>query len=127
MLGQRGVRPAPLSGIPDVEGVPPRRVDRGELDALLNSELDGYRVIAVGPAGDCAGAYGSCTEPIVSPAELVAAVEHASARVGDPVALLVLDAGRISQDGRRPPLEDLRSRVDGRFPLWVVDGPADWT
>jgi hypothetical protein len=125
-IGRRPVRPALLSGLPERPGISPRSIPRGGLDALLTAELKEYRVIVVGEPGDSAGAHASCPLPAVSPVALVAAVEREAARAGGPVALLIIDAGRVTQDGRRPPLDDLNGRVGGRFPLWVVDGPEDW-
>lgn len=125
-IGRRPVRRVALSGLPEQSSIAPRSVVRGELDATLRADLQGHRVIAVGDAGDCAGAYATCTEPSVSPVALLAALEHEAARGGGPVALVVLDASRVAQDGRRAPLDDLERRINGRFPLWVVDGPADW-
>jgi hypothetical protein len=125
-IGRRPVRPALLSGLPERPGISPRSIPRGGLDALLTAELKEYRVIVVGEPGDSAGAHASCPLPAVSPVALVAAVEREAARAGGPVALLIIDAGRVTQDGRRPPLDDLNGRVGGRFPLWVVDGPEEW-
>lgn len=125
-IGRRPVRPALLSGLPERPGISPRSIPRGGLDALLMAELGDHRVIAVGEPGDCAGAHASCALPVVSPVALVAAVEREAARAGGPVALLIIDAGRVSQDGRCPPIDDLSRRIGGRFPLWVVDGPEEW-
>lgn len=125
-IGRRTVVPAPLVGTPQAPQIPPRCVPRGALDATVSGALAEHRIIVLGQAGDCAGAYACCAEPVTSPAELVAAVEQVAVTPGEPVALLIVDAARLLQDGRIEPLEDLNQRVGGRFPLWVVDGPQDW-
>ncbi len=120
-IGRRPALAVALSGLPERVPLPTQSLARGGLDALLTGALADHRVIVVGDSGDCAGAHAVCSDPTISPVELVAALEAEAVVPGGPVALLLLEPSRIVQDGRRAPLEDLERRVAGRFPVWVVD------
>lgn len=125
-IGRRPVRAVGLRGAPELTPIAPRSLRRADLDAALQV-LSEHRVISLGPLDACPAAYAVCAEPGVSPGALVAAVEQHAVRVGGPVALVVVELARLAQDGRRAPLEDLARRVGGRFELWVVDGPPEWS
>ncbi len=60
------------------------------------------------------------------PDELVVAIERHAVTPGLPVALLVTHQDRLPRASAMDPLEMLDEEVEGRFPLWVVDGFEDW-
>jgi len=104
--------------------VPPRRMTARDLPTVLAGPLAGHRVIVVAaraPPGTIA-----CDEDGVLPEEVVAWVEHLAAAPGGPVALVVLEPGRLERSWRRESYRDLAGRIAGRFPLYGVDGPVEW-
>lgn len=101
--------------------IPPRRVSRAQRDVLLALSAT-HRVIIVGDP-DEASPFCLSNKPALAQ-EIIAAVEWFAATPGLPVALWVSDAGRLGQ--ARDPIQHLAALVGGRFPLYVVDGPATW-
>ncbi|RME27275.1 MAG: hypothetical protein D6798_04935 [Deltaproteobacteria bacterium] len=119
---RRPPRPARLA-IPPGPAIAPRRVAVDQLDRLIGDRLAGYRVVLLGE--ERPGCI-ACLDAAVLPGELVAAVERLAAVAGPPVALVVAEPGRLEPPVGTDPRRALAAAVDGRFPLWVVDGPAEW-
>lgn len=111
-------RPARLVGGGTPHRFSPQRVARADLPALLAGPLAGYRRVRVG--GGVPGESDLLVEPGALPGEVVAAVEDLAVRPGPPVALVVEDPAALDAQDLCDPLAALESRVDGRFPLVVV-------
>ena len=110
------------------EAVDPVHLDAGQVAAALTGPLAGHRVVLLGPAPDHGGdAVVSCLEENPLPDELVTAVERLAVSDGPPVALLVTDPEQLDRAGPTDPVLSLGKRVARRFPLWVVDGPEQWS
>jgi hypothetical protein len=125
-LGRRPGSASPLewgSG-PEVE---PRRIESADLPAALAGPLAETRLAVLGSLRSPPGNAILCREQAPLPVELVRAVERLAVEPGPPVALLLTGPDLLDRPGPRDPLEELALEVGGRFPLWVVGGPAGWT
>lgn len=122
LLGRRAGAPARINA-PVGEAEPPMRVAAADVERVLGGPLREHRVILLGPPRP--GTL-VCEESAPLPDELVAAVERVATIPGAPVALLVTDPTRLDPPHAGDPLRALARRVGGRFPLWVVGGPASW-
>ncbi len=125
-FGRQNAGPARLSPAPVEGSSAPVRIDRGQLEAALDGPLAGARLVVLGPLPDDLPASFRCEDRAPLPVELVAAVERLAATEGARPALLVSDPELLDRPGRDEPIDDLARRVAGRFPLWVVGGPASW-
>ncbi len=119
---RRRPRPARLDAAA-APAIPPRRLAARQLDALLAGPLRQHRVVLLGE--ERTGCI-ACLDAAVLPVELVAAVERLAVVAGPPIALVVAAPGRLEAPIGSEPAATLAAEVAGRFPLWVVDGPADW-
>lgn len=125
-LALRALRVRPVRLVaPQSAPTPPVRLTRDQIAAALAGPLAGLRVVCLGPAPNGASVIRSEDRGAL-PAELVAAVERLAATPGPPPALLITDPGALDRTGRAPPARVLARAVDGRFPLYVVDGPEEW-
>ncbi|MDP2313234.1 MAG: hypothetical protein Q8P41_10040 [Pseudomonadota bacterium] len=126
--GKRKARvPATLAALSPGAAVAPLRLGPDAVDAALAGPLAAHRVVCAGALANAPAHVVPCVEPGVLPVELVAAVEALAAGPGAPVALLVTDLAALdAPGGRMPPAEALAVAVAGRFPLYVVGGPAGW-
>jgi len=113
-------RPAPAGR------VDPVRLD-GSADEALNGPLAGHRVVLLGPQLKGHPDLISCLDQNPLPDELVTAVESLAVTEGPPVALLITDKELLDRPGQADPVSPLNRRVSGRFPLWVQQGPAEWS
>jgi len=127
---RQAVRPARLTPPLPQRDIPPRSITAEELPAWLASEAEHWQLVVLGalPGGD--GAEGTPphhqAEPGCSPGELVSACEAVSVGSEQRVALLITEPGALDRGEDPSPLQELQQRVAGRFPLWVVAGPASW-
>jgi hypothetical protein len=123
--GRKSRVPARLAATDAGPHIAPVRLDLAGVAAALAGPLADHRVVCAGPH-DSHPSVLACLEAGVLPTELVAAVEALAARPGLPVALLVTDLATLDAPGGRPTAEALNAAVGGRFPLYVVGGPAGW-
>jgi len=126
-LGRRNRGPATLDPPPPPGTVAPISLAADDVGSALAGPLADHRVVVLGPVPEGSRGLILCREPAPLPDELVAAVEGVAAAEGPRPALLVTDASLLDRPGRRPPLEALADAVAGRFPLFVVDGPNEWS
>ena len=124
-LGRRPAGPGRLLGLPE-GALSPVRIAPQHVEATLHGPLSTHRVVLLGPPEWASDRVFPCVEKGPLPLELVRAVEDLATRPGPPVALLVSSADLLDPAGADSTLEDLEHAVAGRFPLWVVDGPAEW-
>jgi hypothetical protein len=125
-LALRALRVRPVRLVaPQSAPTPPVRLSADQVADALAGPLAGMRVVCLGPAPNGARVIRP-EERGALPAELVAAVERLAATPGPSPALLITDPGALDRTGRAPPARVLARAVDGRFPLYVVDGPEEW-
>lgn len=109
---------------------PPRRLESEQVGELLAGPLAGHRVVLVGDPEaheeSVEGGVIRCLSDFPFPDELVVAIERLAVTPGLPVALLVTHQDRLPKSSAMDPLDVLAEEVEGRFPLWVVDGFEDW-
>ena len=125
-LGRRSEGAARLSPAPPQGTVAPVTLDAGDLDAALAGPLREHRIVALGEVPDGHPALFAVEDRGPLPGEVVAAVEGLAATSGPAPALLITDVGLLDRPGRESALDALDRRVARRFPMWVVDGPAEW-
>ena len=105
---------------------PPRRLESEQIAALLAGPLAGHRVVTLGALETSSDAVIRCMSKYPLPDSLVRAMERLAVTPGQPLALLVTDPDQLAGSNAMDPLEMLAEEVEGRFPLWVVDGFEDW-
>lgn len=129
VLVRLGRRPAAASRLAREIGErePPRRIDPADLTVALTGPLAEVRLVVLGELAQPPANAIPCRERAPLPVELVRAVERLAVEPGAPVALLLAAPDLLDAPGPGDPLLDLAREVGGRFPLWVVGGPADWT
>lgn len=127
---QRTTRPTGLTPPVPQRDVPPLSITAEDLQAWIASEAESWQLVVLGKLPGSATAEGRPphhhAEPGCSPGELVAACEAVAMVSKQRVALLVTEPGALDQGQEPSPLRELQQRVAGRFPLWVVAGPARW-
>ena len=127
LWGRRPRRRARLERDQDHPVIEPTRVEARDVIAALDSgPLRCMRVVVVGTKPDARASGIACLDTAPLPVELVAAVERLAAVPGPAVALLVTEVDSVDSHGRIEPVVALGRAVGGRFPLWVVGGPAGW-
>ena len=108
----------------------PMRLEADQVQQLLTGPLADHRVVIVGdvdtPRRRRKSELFRCLSDFPLPDELVVAIERHAVTPGLPVALLVTHQDRLPRASAMDPLEMLDEEVEGRFPLWVVDGFEDW-
>ena len=105
---------------------PPRRLESEQIAKLLAGPLVGHRVVLVGDLKVPADGIIRCLSKYPLPNALVRSIERLAVTPGLPLALLVTDPDRLARANAMDPVDMLAEEVDGRFPLWVVDGFEDW-
>jgi len=115
----RGASPSP---------VVPRRLRAGEVGDLLAATLPGHRLVVVGDSGGEEPRIWRVAEPHPLPGEVVVAADELARWSGPPVGILVLSPSCLDAPGDgEDPARVLAREAEGRFPIWVVDGPWDWS
>lgn len=105
---------------------PPRRLESEQIAELLAGPLSGHRVVTLGDLETTSDHVIRCLSKHPLPDSLVRAIERLAVTPGQPLALLIVDPDQLVGANALDPLEMLAEEVEGRFPLWVVDGFEDW-
>lgn len=123
LLG-RAPEAARLSTGPAQSQVPPRRFAPDQLSKLL--ELLGDHEVFLLGVDHCAAEHRRCEQARVTPEALIRGIEQAAVSSQRPVALVVCDPTSLELRSGARPASTLSRAVDGRFALWLSDGPSEW-
>jgi len=105
---------------------PPRRLAAADLTSAVRGPLANHRLVVLGELEEPLPHVIPCRDRAPLPQELVRAVERLAVVPGPSVGLLLTRPDLLDEAGPGDPLERLAAEIDGRFPLWVVDGPDRW-